>query len=146
MISDCKLNFLFFSFSWYNTYVGLVVHQVANTKFQGGSKSKRGREKQFIKSYIDKHLIQDGLVSVLDLTTYDEEDALLQTLNTESSVVSKAAGLALSQECRLRLSYHAVNPCVKDRWKYRSECIFTTFSVTVQRKILSSIFSYTALR
>ena len=34
-------------------------------------------------------------MSVLDLTTYEEEDALLQTLNTESSVVSEAAGLAL---------------------------------------------------
>ena len=34
-------------------------------------------------------------MSVLDLTTYEEEDALLQTLNTESSVVSKATGLAL---------------------------------------------------
>jgi len=30
----------------------------------------------------------DGLVSILDLTTYDEEDALLQTLNTESTVES----------------------------------------------------------
>ena len=34
-------------------------------------------------------------MSVLDLTTYEEEDALLQTLNTESSVVREATGLAL---------------------------------------------------
>ena len=37
--------------------------------------------------------LQDGLITVLDLTTYDEEDALLQTLNTESSVVISSLSL-----------------------------------------------------